>query len=538
MSSNSLIASSRSYFLRNILFLSWLCAIPILLFIIIPNTDDISYGLPAVSFVANGHMAMPVGKGGFEYVYYNMPTTSFIESGLYWMMVKLIHLPLNFYTYRIPIALFFVGSLLLVFKNIQRIGSYVVTRQILFLIFLGTSLFAQTWINNRPETIVVFFFTLHLFLFYKWRENPSRTAAFFAGLSLAMMPVLHPQFVLIGLMILVIDCYLLYQKRISKGFIVFLLGGILPALAILFFYWHHMPRSWEVLHNQLMRAGQAAPFAKLFHGAFLHYKSQAVLLTNIVFFVPSILLFIYGCYISILKVIHKQLKDYELHAMATLVGSFVVLWMSWGEPYTGGICMFFVIYAFVFLVKDGFCACIEKFTNRYLVLTAVVGCIMVAFFAEMHIAKFALFSDRYMFPQHMINRMHAAMREHNAKLLMAGGPYMSLFMGDFYREFKHPETNQSVYWVLPSGGQFDELPQDRVQGKLLLKNIIETKPNVILLSVPSYLTYNKKTGDAHLSYHANSQLRYDAHFKKELYNVGQHVAILADQFKLRDLSAS
>ncbi len=538
MLNNISIASNRSYLLRNIIFSCWLITIPILLYIIIPNTDDISYGLPAVSFVANGHMAMPVGPGGFEYVYYNMPTTSFIESGLYWMVVKLIHLPLNFYTYRVPIALFFVGSLLLVFKNIQRIGSYVFTRQILFLIFLSTSLLAQTWINNRPETIVVFFFALHLFLFYKWRENPRRIVAFFCGLSLAMMPVLHPQFVSIGLMILAVNCYLLYQKRISQGFLLFLLGGILPVLVILFYYWHHMPRSWEVLHNQLMRANQAAPFAKHFHGAFLHYKSKVVLLSNIVFFAPSIVLFFYGCYLSVVKLIRKDFKDYELHAIATLVASFVVLWMSWGEPYTGGICMFFVIYAFVFLVRDGFCAFVEKITNRYLFLAATIGCIMVAFFAEMHIAKFALFSDRYMFPQRMITRMHAAMREYNAKLLMAGGPYMSLFMGDFYKEFQHPEINQSVYWVLPSGGQFDELAQDRAQAKLYLHSIINDKSNIVFLSVPSYLTYNKKTGDAHLSYHSNSQLHYDAHFKKELYNVGQHVAILADQFKLRDLSVS
>ncbi len=83
----------------------WCLAIVILLLIIIPNTDDVSYYLPALSFVANDHLGVPVGQAGYEYVFYNMPTTAFIEAGFYSVM-SLLHIPLNFFTYRIPMALF------------------------------------------------------------------------------------------------------------------------------------------------------------------------------------------------------------------------------------------------------------------------------------------------------------------------------------------------------------------------------------------------------------------------------------------------
>ena len=519
--------------LRNLLLGVWLCAIVVLLYIIVPNTDDKSYGFPAMNFVANGHMALSLGKGGYQYVFYNMPGTSFLESGMYWVMVKLLHIPLNFYTYRIPMALLYVGILLLTMRFITTTVSYATARQIVFLTLIGISLFAETWILNRPETPAAFFLLLHLVLFNRWLRKPRQLTALAAGLSLGAIPMFHPQFVSLGLMILAVDGYRLFKAKQTKGLILFLLGGLLPALLVLHHYWVHMPISWTVLHNQLNQAHQAHPFNKLFADTFSHHSSKLILLINFIFYVPALMMFGYCCLRIAYKTFKKSLTTTDLYAVAIFIGSIIVFGMSWGEPYTAGVCMMLILLTFVLMLDDKTCSWVSRFFTQHKFITALVCCVVAAFYAEMHITKFTLFPGRYLFPQQMIAWTHQQMQRYDAKVVATGAVYKPLFINNFYKQAEHPDAQKNFYWILPSDGQMVELPRDRVQARAYLSDLLGKPTNLIIMTVPKYLHINKIAHTARLT-PMDSKLSFIMKFKKVLYHKGQHLIVLANTLQLHE----
>lgn len=530
-----MLTENRSLILtRNTLFLVWFVAIVILLHIIVPNTDDKSYGFPALNFVANGHMAQSLGRGGYEYIFYNMPGTAFIESGIYWIMVHILHIPINFYTYRIPMALLFVGILFLTSSLLNKTQTYIVTRQVLFLTLLGVSLFAETWINNRPETPIAFFVLLHLFLVYRWIDRPTHLTAIACGLSLGALPAFHPQFISLGLLLLAVDLYIFYKKKLLSKTPLFFAAGLIPSLGVLLYFHQHMPRSWEVLHNQLSFAKQAHPFHKWLHDTFMH-QPPLLLLINLIFYVPLFLMLTYTGVRIIYKLRHKDFLPIDAHATALYIGIFITFRMGWGEPYTAGICMLLALLSFVFLLDSTTCDWITRLFNTHKLLTTLACCVVAAFYVELHVTKFTLFPGRYMYPSHMIAKLRHAMQTYNATLVASGAVYNPLFVKEYYAQFKAPDASKKIYWILPSDGQMVELPQDRRQGKAYLSDLLDSSRNFIFLSTPKYLHINQTQQSVRL-HSMDSQLYFTAHFQKVLYAHGQHLIVLANSLKLHEIA--
>lgn len=511
----------------------WILSILAILYIIIPNTDDANYGLPAISFIANGHLARPVGPGGYEYAYYVFPTLSFIESGCYWIFNQL-HIPLNFYTYRIPIALFFVGLLLLGAKNLKYAASHTTLRQILWLSLVGITLFAQTWNNNRPETPALFFLMLHLTFFYSWITTRKRHLLPLSGLSLGMVVALHPEFLPVVAITFLIDCYILHKHHDLIAVTLIILAATIPLLAVTYFYVLHAPRSWEVLFNQVNVASHAAPFHKFWSNMAGSGMPLSLRIINLLFFVPTLAITAYSVLRSInLLRIKESLPPLQLHAIGFLISAFLVLKMSWGYPYSIAISMVLCLFAFTCLLDDKSCGWLSKQFTKRPIISLLLACGITTCFADMHIAKFTVLSHRYMFPARMIKRIEPVINNTNTKLLITGGPYLLLFADEFYKEYMHPRVKQKVYWLLPSSGQQVEIPQDRLQAKEYLNPVLTSHSDVLLMSVPPYIKYNNKTKQVSLHLF-KSKLSFTAHLKKVIYDVGQHRVILANQLKLHE----
>lgn len=520
---------------RSLTILCWLAAIILILCIIIPCTDDPNYSLPAISFISNGHLASPVGQAGFEYTYYVFPTLSFIEAGFYWLM-KQLHIPITFYTYRIPIALFFIGLIYLCFRTIRFARSHTTQRQIIFISILGITMFAQTWHNDRPETPALFFLFLHLIFFYKYLKHPTQKLALFSGFLLGTVVALHPEFSPVVVITFLINCYLARnQSKLIPYSTLSVIGGIFPLLAVFYFYHLHSPQSWIVLYNQIHVAAGSAPFHKFLNDLKGTGMQPLPKMVNSTYYIPSVLMVTYSIF-RVIKLIYKKnkLSPIEIHAIGFLISAFLIIKMSWGYPYSIAVGMFLVLYSFSILLSTSICDYLNRIASKKPLLTGFTYCVMATAFIDMHILKFVFFPQKYIFPPRMIHKIENILTQNNAKLLIIDGPYVLLFAHDFQKEFRHPQTDQKVFRLLPSSGQQVETSLDRQKGRKYLHHILTTNPNLVVMSVPPYIKFNVKNKKVTLHLF-NSKLKFTASLKKVIYDSGQHKIILANNLKLHEI---
>lgn len=513
--------------LKRKLLLLWVAVAIISLVILIPNTDDVSYYLPALSYIANGHMAVPVGQAGFEYVFYNLPLTSFIESGFY-MVMTWLHIPLNFYTYRIPIAIFFIGTLILACGALSYSHSFQSVRQLLFCSLVGITLFAQCWMLNRPEIVGVFFLMGHLLSLYKWREIPGHSYLLFvSGFCLGILPALHPQFVPVAAFVFLVDVFYLYRDKHIKKSVLFIAPMMLPVMGVLFYFYHHAPFSWHVLKSQSAVAAQHSSWFRtikiMLDNALSLTTSMSKLLRliNIIYYLPTLLMSVVLIFVCLKRLWNgNKLSLQQSHAVVLFLSALFILIKSWGSPYTISVCGFYILFAFIVLMNNKVLRIIDGYVLKHKFIVTVIMSFLVVSYIMIHVLKFTLFPSQYIFPQSAIKRVYMTMDKENLDLLILRPQYVPLFTDRIYAEYHVPRSNQKIYWVLPSSGQLVELAKDRQWGRRYLSNVITARKPVLVM------THHPSINDKKVILSiAHSQLKLSATVDSIVYNVDYNAVL-------------
>lgn len=516
-----------------IVIMLWVLVACTMMIIIAPNTDDVSYYLSALSYTANGHMGVPMGGHRFEYVFYNLPTMAFIESGFYKLMTWCA-IPLNFYTYRIPILLFFIAGILLSFRFLTYTDSYSKTRQIVFCGLLGVTLFAQTWILNRPEVVGIVFLMGHLLSYLKWRDHiDSRGLALLSGLCLGMLPALHPQFIPVAIGLFVVDTLFVSRSKEWRHYLLFLLPMMLPGLLVIAYFDHHAPYSWQVLHAQTQGAAQHSSWFRTFKIMFANafgyaeVKSHLLRIINVIFYLPTLLMLAFNLIALMLKAFRKRWAMLDYYAAAFTLSAVFILAKSWGSPYTIAICSFYIVISFAILLNENATIRLTQIFSKYRWCATVALILLIGFYAIINIAKFTLTKNRYLLPSDVITKVSQIMVEQRIPLFVMKTQYVPLFTQQLYAQYSNLHQPQNVYWLLPSSGQIVELSRDRRWGFHYVSDVLKNHKDILIFTYHPTIHSQKVTIPL-----SRSQLVLTGDIDAILYNINGAVVLKAHNIAL------
>ncbi|MEO5369842.1 MAG: hypothetical protein H7833_07185 [Magnetococcus sp. DMHC-1] len=228
-----------------VLFISWLATIILTVFFIIPHEDDIFYFAQGLNLAKRGSLSIPIQDHEIR-LFSIFGTLPFFHS-LFQRLFDLIHIPLNFHTYRLFTSIIAIVNIILALWYIRITSPQDATcfrrRSALFLFLISTTYYSMSWMVVRPEFIGLSFFLAALIADQSFlRQEKSPWHAFpITGILFGTSAICHPVCtILTGPTALVIA--IREWKRHDKNHLkplLLVLFGIFPALVLLSYYTYY-----------------------------------------------------------------------------------------------------------------------------------------------------------------------------------------------------------------------------------------------------------------------------------------------------------
>jgi hypothetical protein len=341
---------------------------------------------------------------GDEFVplFAQLPTFMVLQ-GLFYHLMSLLHIAINFYTYRLFKILLIIMLLLATFYLIkivkQRSNKNYLIYCNVFMVILSITPFAQMCWAVRPEVLGVFFILCGLIFYCKWEFCQKKSnvyfllCAIFLGLSMTVIP---PITFVAGIL-----TFFIIFKNIREGFIfksfLFSLVASLPVLIVVWWFLAHYPES---ILQFMGSVGNKKPtfmdgFKTLFRHAFmLGGMSTSVKIVYAIYWIPLLLLLV-----AVPKLVLENKKMYKQNIVYLLSGVLyfsIILHLSIivGSDTYFTIISFFAVLLFTINLKLEGTILKKMSINRGLLPVLLISLMLtISSYSIVHSIKF-LFSEK------------------------------------------------------------------------------------------------------------------------------------------------
>jgi hypothetical protein len=394
------LASKRTFYF---LIFTWIFVIIFLNIILPPAPDDGWYSLISLGVLYKSQIGQ---YSGDEFIpsFVQLPTFMVLQ-GLFYHLMSLLHIAINFYTYRLFKILLIIMLLLATFYLIkivkQRSNKNYLIYCNVFMVILSITPFAQMCWAVRPEVLGVFFILCGLIFYCKWEFCQKKSnvyfllCAIFLGLSMTVIP---PITFVAGIL-----TFFIIFKNIREGFIfksfLFSLVAFLPALIVVGWFLVHYPESILQFRDAI---GTKPPmFADGFKTLFEHVfmlggKSTLIKIVYLFYWLPLLFLLV-----AVPKLVLKNKKMYKqntVYFLSVALYFAIVLHLSiiagTGTYFT--IISFFTVLLFTINLKLESTILKKMSINRGLLTVLLISLMLtISSYSIVHSIKFLFFEKQY-----------------------------------------------------------------------------------------------------------------------------------------------
>ena len=394
------LASKRTFYF---LIFTWIFVIIFSNIILPPAPDDGWYFVVSMGFLYKFQIGQYAGDE-FRLMFTQLPTFLVIQ-GLFYYLMSLLHISLNYYTYRLFKMLLILMLLLATFYLIkiikQRSNKNYLIYCNMFMVILSITPFAQMCWAVRPEVLGVFFILCGLIFYCKWEFCQKKSnvyfllCAIFLGLSMTVIP---PITFVAGIL-----TFFIIFKNIREGFIfksfLFSLVAFLPALIVVGWFLVHYPESILQFRDAI---GTKPPmFADGFKTLFEHVfmlggKSTLIEIVYLFYWLPLLFLLV-----AVPKLVLKNKKMYKqntVYFLSVALYFAIVLHLSiiagTGTYFT--IISFFTVLLFTINLKLESTILKKMSINRGLLTVLLISLMLtISSYSIVHSIKFLFFEKQY-----------------------------------------------------------------------------------------------------------------------------------------------
>ncbi len=394
------LASKRTFYF---LIFTWIFVIIFLNIILPPAPDDGWYSLISLGILYKSQIGQ---YSGDEFIpsFVQLPTFMVLQ-GLFYHLMSLLHIAINFYTYRLFKILLIIMLLLATFYLIkivkQRSNKNYLIYCNVFMVILSITPFAQMCWAVRPEVLGVFFILCGIIFYCKWEFCQKKSnvyfllCAIFLGLSMTVIP---PITFVAGIL-----TFFIIFKNIREGFIfksfLFSLVAFLPALIVVGWFLVHYPESILQFRDSI---GTKPPmFADGFKTLFEHVfmlggKSTLIEIVYLFYWLPLLFLLV-----AVPKLVLKNKKMYKqntVYFLSVALYFAIVLHLSIiagsGTYFT--IISFFTVLLLTINLKLESTILKKMSINRGLLTVLLISLMLtISSYSIVHSIKFLFFEKQY-----------------------------------------------------------------------------------------------------------------------------------------------
>jgi len=461
--------------------IAWLLVIVTSPVLMMPNTDDAFYFLPALGLMAEGTLAVPV-NGGLERLFFNFPTFSIFQ-GLFLIAADAIGVPVHYYLHRIFNGIVVAALLGLSLHYIDRLARPEAGSsgqiKLVFLALLGVTPFAQTWVLVRPEPFGLLFLVASLVAYHHWTAGGrTRRPLFYASAFLLGVPLTaHPVFVPVCGMVLLAMSILERRNRTRYGSLaLFIVAAGVPLIALAMFYLLNSPESVDQLRGQT--EGGALLLLGAIRGLFgraLPFVGQDAVIRQFVsaaFFFP--LMFpVFGSVAAVIlapRLLRRNADSY-LPLLFLFLSVPIVLALFFNFIYIFGLAGF-VSALFVAVALGPQIVTIVRriFRVRRPWIFAFASIVAVGLWAEMHVAKYSIFPDRFLRPDRVLAVVESE-RGQSVRLFVTRPELVPLFLKEISATNDLGDAAPlPTYWLFPASGKFLDTEAEIADMRAFLEN--------------------------------------------------------------------
>ena len=394
------LASRRTFYL---LISTWIFVIIFLNIILPPAPDDGWYAVVSMGLLYKFQIGKYAGDE-FRLVFYQLPTFQLLQ-GLFYHLMSLFHIPINYYTYRLFKMLLIIMLLFATFyliKIIRQRGdkNYFIYCN-MFMVFLSITPFAQMCWAVRPEILGVFFILCGLIFYCKWEFCQKESNVYFllCAIFLGLSMTVSPNFTFIaGILFFLIMFNNIREGLIFKSFL-FSLVVSLPVLIVVWWFLAHCPESTLQLMDSAKTKEPtfAGGFIALFRHAFmLGGMSTSVKIVYVYYWFPLLLLLV-----AVPILVLRNKKMYNQNIVYLLSGALYfsiilhLLIIAGGHTYFT-IISFFAALLFIINLKPENTILRRISINRRLLQVLLICLVLtISSYSIIHSIKFIFSEEQY-----------------------------------------------------------------------------------------------------------------------------------------------
>ena len=508
-----------------LIFISfWIVSFLFNFYLIIPNTDDAYYLMPAIGYLNTNELAYHIEDYQYK-LFERFPLYSFIQGNFFKIINPLINI--NFYTYRTLNILVFISILILSFFLLKKIldkDGQNFNNKIIFLPLILSFTPIQTIIVAfRPELLGILFVLISIFFLYKKEKKLFYLSGFFLGLAV----ICHPVFVIFNLFLVIYSFLIL--KNYKKIFLYLTINSI-PFFILIFYLYLNLPNSLEMFTSQ----AKNLPYFKAWYGlisySFDLIKNESFLIgsINTIFYMPPFIFMLICIKYFFSNTKKKFFKDKLIFLL--FLSTITILILERNHTYLISLSSFFIIFIIFYIPWSkkilNFVSVNNKSINLLFVLLALI---IINSWNIIHFSKFNLYKDKYLEPSKFI-KFKKEITNDSSAIVIARPELVPLFTKELNQQYITNEYNH--FWFFP-----DNSPPRNVEriakSENLIKQILETFTNKKIVWAVAKKDFKKKNNkyclrldDTHSSHSVNIQFD-DIH---KLLETNKHIFYYANNY--------
>ena len=446
------LASKRTFYF---LIFTWIIVIIFSNIILPPSPDDGGYFVESMGFLYKFQVGQYAGDE-FRLAFYHLPTFLVIQ-GLFYHLMSLLHISINYYTYRLFKMILIIMLLLATFYLIkiikQRSNKNYLIYCNMFMVILSITPFAQMCWAVRPEVLGVFFVLCGIIFYCKWEFCQKKSNVYFllCAIFLGLSATVSPNFTLVAGILF----FFIIFENIREGFIfksfLFSLVASLPVLIVVWWLLAHYPESILQLMGSVetQKPEFAGGFKALFGHAFmLGDESTSIKIVYAFYWFPLLFLLV-----VVPKLVLKNKKMYKQNIVYLLSGALyfsIIIHLSiiHGVNSYFTIISFFTVLLFTINLKLERDILKNMSINRGLLPVLLISLMLtISSYSIVHSIKFLFSEKQYYYAPKTRSAVFNQLKSDDILFLNNGiliPPFAELF-GMQYRDI----SDIKIYEVMP-----------------------------------------------------------------------------------------
>ena len=510
-----------------LIFISyWLVNFLCNFYLVIPNTDDPYYLMPAIGYLNTNELAYHIED--YQYKFFErFPLYSFIQGIFFKIINPLVNI--NFYTYRILNVVIFISILILCFfllkKILKKDAKNFNNKIIFFPLILSFTPIQTLIVTFRPELLGILFVLISVFFLYKKEKNLFYLSGFFLGLA----GICHPVFLIFNFFLVI---YSISVLKNYKKILLYLGINSIPFFILIFYLYLNLPNSLEIFTSQ----AKNLPYFKAWYGLILYsfdfFKNESFLIgvINTIYYMPPFI-FLLICAKHFFSKTKKNFFENKL-IFLLFVSIITVLILERNHTYLISLSSFFIIFLTFYIPwPKKILNLITKKNKKFNLLFLLIGLIAINSWSLIHFSKFNLYKNKYLEPSKFMEFKKEIINQSSA-IVISRPELVPLFIKELNEQYIIKKYN--FFWLFPDNAPPRNMERI-IKSENLVNKILDRFINTKIMWAAAKKDILKKNNIYCLKlYDSHSAHSIDIQFDKiqKKLETNKHIFFYADSIKL------